>query len=168
MSPEELAEETGFTLAYVARLLSIRRKIYSIDQALDADAALVEKGVLQASVYAYQFQPHDGEGFEREGVMELDEYPEDRTEQRLERHVAPAIRRQLQDEFIKLSAVMKKTTVFITHDLDEAVRVGDRIAIIIVSTDTPLAKAALEADKVAQAGLEHLHRSRDRRQCTAR
>lgn len=42
----------------------------------------------------------------------------------------PLIRRQLQDEFIKLSAVLKKTTVFITHDLDEAVRVGDRIAIM--------------------------------------
>ena len=42
----------------------------------------------------------------------------------------PLIRRQLQDEFIKLSAVMKKTTLFITHDLDEAVRIGDRIAIM--------------------------------------
>ncbi len=42
----------------------------------------------------------------------------------------PLIRRQLQDEFIKLSAVMEKTTIFITHDLDEAVRVGDRIAIM--------------------------------------
>ncbi len=42
----------------------------------------------------------------------------------------PLIRRQLQDEFIKLSAVMEKTTMFITHDLDEAVRIGDRIAIM--------------------------------------
>lgn len=42
----------------------------------------------------------------------------------------PLIRRQLQDEFIKLSAVLNKTTVFITHDLDEAVRIGDRIAIM--------------------------------------
>ncbi len=42
----------------------------------------------------------------------------------------PLIRRQLQEEFIKLSKVMKKTTVFITHDLDEAVRVGHRIAIM--------------------------------------
>ena len=41
----------------------------------------------------------------------------------------PLIRRQLQSEFIKLSKQMKKTTVFITHDLDEAVRVGHRIAI---------------------------------------
>lgn len=42
----------------------------------------------------------------------------------------PLIRRQLQDEFIGLSKVMNKTTVFITHDLDEAVRVGHQIAIM--------------------------------------
>ncbi len=42
----------------------------------------------------------------------------------------PLIRRQLQDEFIKLSRMLRKTTVFITHDLDEAVRIGDRIAIM--------------------------------------
>ncbi len=42
----------------------------------------------------------------------------------------PLIRRQLQDEFIRLSNMLKKTTVFITHDLDEAVRIGDRIAIM--------------------------------------
>jgi glycine betaine/proline transport system ATP-binding protein len=42
----------------------------------------------------------------------------------------PLIRRQLQDQFMALSAVMKKTTIFITHDLDEAIRIGDRIAIM--------------------------------------
>jgi glycine betaine/proline transport system ATP-binding protein len=42
----------------------------------------------------------------------------------------PLIRRQLQDEFIRLPQILKKTTVFITHDLDEAVRIGDRIAIM--------------------------------------
>ena len=42
----------------------------------------------------------------------------------------PLIRRQLQDEFIRLSKQLQKTTVFITHDLDEAVRIGDRIAIM--------------------------------------
>jgi len=42
----------------------------------------------------------------------------------------PLIRRQLQDEFIRLSKILKKTTVFITHDLDEAVRIGNRIAIM--------------------------------------
>lgn len=52
----------------------------------------------------------------------------------------PLIRRQLQGEFMKLAGIMKKTTVFITHDLDEAVRIGDRIAIMrdgaIVQTGT--------------------------------
>ncbi len=53
----------------------------------------------------------------------------------------PLIRRQLQEEFIKLSKVMKKTTIFITHDLDEAVRVGHRIAIMrdgqVIQIGTP-------------------------------
>ena len=53
----------------------------------------------------------------------------------------PLIRRQLQSEFIKLSKQMKKTTVFITHDLDEAVRVGHRIAIMrdgkVIQIGTP-------------------------------
>ncbi len=53
----------------------------------------------------------------------------------------PLIRRQLQNEFMKLSSQMKKTTVFITHDLEEAVRIGDRIAIMrdgrVVQTGTP-------------------------------
>jgi glycine betaine/proline transport system ATP-binding protein len=42
----------------------------------------------------------------------------------------PLIRRQLQDEFIKLSGLMKKTTIFITHDLNEATRIGQRIAMM--------------------------------------
>ncbi|MYJ51302.1 MAG: ATP-binding cassette domain-containing protein, partial [Gammaproteobacteria bacterium] len=42
----------------------------------------------------------------------------------------PLIRRQLQTEFMALASEMQKTTIFITHDLDEAVRIGHRIAIM--------------------------------------
>jgi len=53
----------------------------------------------------------------------------------------PLIRRQLPDQFMALSAELKKTTVFITHDLDEAIRIGNRIAIMkdgrIVQIGTP-------------------------------
>lgn len=53
----------------------------------------------------------------------------------------PLIRRQLQDQFMQLSQQLQKTTVFITHDLDEAIRIGDRIAIMkdgrIVQIGTP-------------------------------
>lgn len=53
----------------------------------------------------------------------------------------PLIRRQLQGTFMALSAELHKTTVFITHDLDEAIRIGDRIAImkdgVLVQIGTP-------------------------------
>ncbi|EXL04926.1 quaternary amine ABC transporter ATP-binding protein [Aquamicrobium defluvii] len=53
----------------------------------------------------------------------------------------PLIRRQLQDQFMELASGMQKTTIFITHDLDEAIRIGHRIAIMkdgaIVQTGTP-------------------------------
>lgn len=53
----------------------------------------------------------------------------------------PLIRKQLQDQFMVLSQKLKKTTMFITHDLDEAIRIGDRIAIMkdgrIVQIGTP-------------------------------
>lgn len=42
----------------------------------------------------------------------------------------PLIRRQMQDELLRLQSVLKKTIVFITHDIDEAFRLGDRIAIM--------------------------------------
>ncbi|TKA95990.1 ATP-binding cassette domain-containing protein [Cereibacter changlensis] len=42
----------------------------------------------------------------------------------------PLIRRQLQDEFRQLTKSLGKSAVFITHDLDEAIRIGDRIAIM--------------------------------------
>lgn len=53
----------------------------------------------------------------------------------------PLIRRQMQDEFLKLQKILHKTIVFITHDFLEAVRVADRIAIMkegrIVQIGTP-------------------------------
>ena len=42
----------------------------------------------------------------------------------------PLIRRQLQDEFLHLWKNLNKTSIFITHDLEEAIRLGDRIAIM--------------------------------------
>ena len=42
----------------------------------------------------------------------------------------PLIRRELQDELISLQTKLHKTIVFITHDLDEALKIGDRIAVM--------------------------------------
>ncbi|MCM3741317.1 glycine betaine/L-proline ABC transporter ATP-binding protein [Oceanobacillus luteolus] len=53
----------------------------------------------------------------------------------------PLIRKEMQDELIHLQSKMKKTILFITHDLDEALRLGDRIALMrdgnIVQIGTP-------------------------------
>lgn len=53
----------------------------------------------------------------------------------------PLIRRQLQNQFLALSRQLDQTTVFITHDLDEAIRLGDRIVIMkdgrVVQIGTP-------------------------------
>ncbi len=53
----------------------------------------------------------------------------------------PLIRRQMQDELLRLQEDLQKTIVFITHDLNEALKLGDRIAIMqdgrIVQTGSP-------------------------------
>ncbi|MBM6618971.1 quaternary amine ABC transporter ATP-binding protein [Bacillus suaedaesalsae] len=53
----------------------------------------------------------------------------------------PLIRKDMQDELLELQSSMEKTIVFITHDLDEALRIGDRIALMkdgnIVQIGTP-------------------------------
>ncbi len=53
----------------------------------------------------------------------------------------PLIRREMQDEFLRLQGMLAKTIVFITHDFDEAIRLADRIAIMkdgaVIQVATP-------------------------------
>ncbi len=53
----------------------------------------------------------------------------------------PLIRREMQDEFLRLQGLLAKTIVFITHDFDEAIRLADRIAIMkdgaVIQVATP-------------------------------
>ncbi|MFF4166973.1 ABC transporter ATP-binding protein [Streptomyces sp. NPDC001741] len=55
--------------------------------------------------------------------------------------VDPVVRERLQSEFLKLQATVRKTVLFVTHDIEEAVRLGDRIAVYgqgrIEQFDTP-------------------------------
>ena len=59
----------------------------------------------------------------------------------------PLIRRELQDQFLNLSERLKKTTIFITHDLDEAIRLGNTIAIM---KDGVLAQIGTPEDIITQ------------------
>ncbi len=62
----------------------------------------------------------------------------------------PLIRRDMQDEVARLQRELKKTVVFITHDLQEALKLGDQIAIMrdgrFVQVDTPEAVVARPVD----------------------
>ncbi|MEU8483468.1 betaine/proline/choline family ABC transporter ATP-binding protein [Streptomyces sp. NPDC048641] len=55
--------------------------------------------------------------------------------------VDPVVREQLQDEFLRMQAAVRKTVLLVTHDIEEAVRLGDRIAVYgqgrIEQFDTP-------------------------------
>jgi glycine betaine/proline transport system ATP-binding protein len=74
----------------------------------------------------------------------------------------PLIRRQLQDQFLDLSRTLGKTTLFITHDLDEAIRIGSRIAIMkdgrIVQTGTPEQIVIQPADDYVRAFVQNISR----------
>jgi osmoprotectant transport system ATP-binding protein len=56
--------------------------------------------------------------------------------------IDPIVRARLQDEFLRLQSELRKTVVFVTHDVDEAIKIGDRIAILreggrLAQYDTP-------------------------------
>ena len=62
----------------------------------------------------------------------------------------PLIRREMQDEFLRLQRMLRKTIIFITHDFDEAIRLADRIGIMkdgaMVQIGTPEQLVAEPAD----------------------
>ena len=81
--------------------------------------------------------------------------------------VDPIVRTRLQDEFLRLQSEVRKTIVFVTHDIDEAIRMGDRIAIMstggrLEQFDTPAEILAAPANEFvvdflgAERGLKRL------------
>jgi osmoprotectant transport system ATP-binding protein len=66
--------------------------------------------------------------------------------------IDPIVRARLQDEFLRLQQEIRKTVVFVTHDVDEAIKVGDKIAILreggrLAQYDTPRAILEHPADQ---------------------
>ncbi|MEI3606393.1 glycine betaine/L-proline ABC transporter ATP-binding protein [Pseudogracilibacillus sp. SE30717A] len=76
----------------------------------------------------------------------------------------PLIRKDMQDELIDLQAKMQKTIIFITHDLDEALRLGDRIALMrdgsIVQIGTPEEILVNPANDYVEKFVEDVDRSK--------
>jgi len=76
----------------------------------------------------------------------------------------PIIRRSMQDELIELHDKLRKTVVFVSHDLDEALRLGDRIAIMrdgqVVQVGTPEEILSNPADEYVASFLNGIDRSK--------
>ena len=76
----------------------------------------------------------------------------------------PLIRREMQDEFLRLQELLGKTIVFITHDFDEALRLADRIAImkdgVVEQCDTPAQIVLNPATPYVKKFTEEIEKSR--------
>ncbi|TDC84155.1 ATP-binding cassette domain-containing protein [Actinomadura sp. 7K507] len=74
--------------------------------------------------------------------------------------VDPVVRAELQDEFLRLQDELHKTIVFVTHDIDEAIKLGDRIGVFqtggkLVQVATPEALLARPADDFVAGFIGH-------------
>ncbi|HWO69746.1 MAG TPA: glycine betaine/L-proline ABC transporter ATP-binding protein [Actinomycetota bacterium] len=76
----------------------------------------------------------------------------------------PLIRRRMQDELLEIQSRVRKTILFVTHDMDEALRLGDRVAIMrdgrIVQVGTPAEIVATPADGYVAAFVADVDRAR--------
>ncbi|MGN7469611.1 quaternary amine ABC transporter ATP-binding protein [Brevibacillus sp. SAFN-007a] len=76
----------------------------------------------------------------------------------------PLIRKDMQDELLELQSTMQKTIIFITHDLDEALKIGDRIALMkdgaIVQIGTPEEIMTNPANEYVERFVEDVDRSK--------
>ncbi len=76
----------------------------------------------------------------------------------------PLIRREMQDEFMRLQAMLHKTIVFITHDFDEAIRLADRIAIMkdgaVIQVATPEELVLNPATSYVEEFTRHIPRAK--------
>ena len=69
--------------------------------------------------------------------------------------VDPIVRARLQEEFLRLQRTVRKTIVLVTHDLDEAVRLGDRVAVL--SDGGRLEQYAPPAELLAEPASDFVH-----------
>ena len=84
--------------------------------------------------------------------------------------IDPITRDRLQNEFLRVQEILRKTIVFVTHDIDEAIKMGDRIAIlgeqsVIRQVDTPERILAFPVDDFVR---DFIGEARPSRACTSR
>jgi osmoprotectant transport system ATP-binding protein len=138
----QLRRKMGYVIQQVGLFphLTVRRNIATVPELLGWDKKRIEARVdellvlvgLEAERHADRY-PHQLSGGQRQRVGVARALAADPPVLLMDEPfgaVDPIARDRLQEEFLNLQRTVRKTVVFVTHDIDEAVRLGDRIAVM--------------------------------------
>jgi osmoprotectant transport system ATP-binding protein len=167
VDPVELRRSIGYVIQQVGLFphWSIARNIGTVPHLLGWDAARIAKRVdellalvgMEASQYRDRY-PRELSRGQRQRVGVARALAADPPVMLMDEPfgaIDPITRTRLQDEFLNILRSLRKTVVFVTHDIDEALMMGDRIAIMrdgaLVQYDTPEAILAQPADRFVES-----------------
>jgi osmoprotectant transport system ATP-binding protein len=153
MRPEMLRRGIGYVIQSVGLFphLSVAANVATVPQLLGWDRARIDERVkrmlalvgMDPSLYGGRY-PHELSGGEAQRIGVARALASDPPVILMDEPfsaVDPVNRLRLQDEFLSIQKKLKKTIVFVTHDVDEAIRLADRIAVVrsgrLVQYDTP-------------------------------
>jgi len=160
--PIELRRAMGYVIQQIGLFphMTIAENIATVPRLLRWDAAriaarvdeLLDLVAMDAQIYRDRF-PRELSGGQRQRVGVARALAADPPVMLMDEPfgaIDPITRGRLQQEFLRIQQRLRKTILFVTHDIDEAIRMGDRIAILragrIVQHDTPEAILARPAD----------------------
>ena len=140
--PVELRRHIGYVIQHVGLFphQSVADNVATVPRLLGWDKKRVRARVgelldlvgLPVSEYADRY-PHELSGGQRQRVGVARALGADPSVLLMDEPfgaIDPITRARLQDEFLRLQREVKKTVVFVTHDLDEAIRLGDKVAVM--------------------------------------
>lgn len=163
----ELRRSIGYVIQQVGLFphMTIGENIATVPKMLGWDAARIAKRVddllalvhMEPSVYRHRF-PRELSGGQKQRIGVARALAADPPVMLMDEPfgaIDPITRALLQDEFLRILRELGKTIVFVTHDIDEAIRMGSRIAILragkVVQYDTPERILAQPADAFVEA-----------------
>ena len=163
VNPDHLRRRIGYVIQQIGLFphRSIKENIATVPQLLGWDAGRIDTRVdelldmvgMDPSIYRDRYPKElSGGQAQRVGVARaLGADPDVLLMDEPFGAIDPITRDRLQNEFLRLQSELRKTIVFVTHDVDEAIKMGDRIAIlreqsVIAQHDTPEAILAHPAN----------------------
>jgi osmoprotectant transport system ATP-binding protein len=142
VDPVELRRRIGYVIQHVGLFphQTVRQNVATVPRLLGWSKARLTERVdelldlvgLEPARFAARY-PHELSGGQRQRVGVARALAADPVVLLMDEPfsaVDPIVRSRLQEEFLRLQASVRKTIVFVTHDVDEAVRLGDRIAVL--------------------------------------